>query len=994
MGSERSLTFGLVALVVMAGGFFAIVGIVPVRVGAATLYVGGGGPGNYTSIQAAIDASNPGDTVHVFSGTYHEQVSIAKSLSLVGQGSDTTIIDGGRIGTVVNVTADRVNVAGFTVTNSSTDTGDAGIKLFHANNSHVTDNNLTQNYAGIEVYYSNNNTVAGNTLLFNNDPGVHLDNSRNNAISDNIFLNDWMGIWAYYSSDNTVANNTISHCIGSSAIGLWSSNNNTIASNIASNCSAGISLRQSEHNIVDNNTVSFNYEGIGLMSSGNNTVTNNTVSYHTYGGLTVIESSNVTIVGNRLISNQQQGITLNRCNGSFISGNEMVDDGLVLTGDLIEQWNTHKIDSSNRVNGKPVYYWKNTVGGTIPPNAGEVILANSTGVVVDGQNVSEGDVGIELGFSSRNAIANSTFSWNTWCGAYLWESDDNIILNNNASKNPRGIHLDRSNGNRLVDNRFHFNSNQDIRIYFSWNSLITGSVSSDSIEGVELRFSDNSTIANNTISDKSQGISIYYSHNNSVTNNTVSRSRWGISLDHSRGCRLVGNVMIENGILIGGDSLEDWNDHEIDTSNKVNGKPAYYWKNMVGGAVAQGAGQVILANTTGVVVKDQNFRNVTVGVELGFSSSNSIANNTASGNLYDFSLFQSTGNTIANNTLSSITLTTIELRQSNDNMVYHNNLNGGEFQVIDDSSNSWDNGYPSGGNHWSDYAGADLYSGPGQNQAGSDGIGDTPVDILGGANRDRYPLMSSWPWRPSAPQNLRATRGDTIVTLTWAAPATDGGSPITNYTIYRGTSPGDESLKAEIGDELTYTDTGLINGQTYYYEVSAKNMAGEGPYSTEVNATPATTPSEPLSVIATAGDGQITITWTAPASDGGLPITNYTIYRGSASGGETLLVTLGNVLTYTDTSLTNGQTYYYRVTASNAVGEGSPSIEVSARPTSGTQSGKSILGEMWFWLVIVAVIIITVAAAIIISRKKKGKKEAGEPPGQERADAGQQETRK
>jgi len=193
------------------------------------------------------------------------------------------------------------------------------------------------------------------------------------------------------------------------------------------------------------------------------------------------------------------------------------------------------------------------------------------------------------------------------------------------------------------------------------------------------------------------------------------------------------------------------------------------------------------------------------------------------------------------------------------------------------------------------------------------------------------------PSPPSAPQNLAATGGNAQVTLTWQAPASNGGSPITNYKIYRGTTSGGETLVATIGNQLSYSDGGLTNGVTYYYQVSAVNNVGEGPRSNEASATPtapATPPGAPQGLVATAGDATVTLTWSAPSSNGGSPITNYRIYRSTTGGGETLQATIGNVLTYSDTSVTNGVTYYYQVSAVSNVGEGPRSNEASATPTA------------------------------------------------------------
>jgi fibronectin type 3 domain-containing protein len=190
---------------------------------------------------------------------------------------------------------------------------------------------------------------------------------------------------------------------------------------------------------------------------------------------------------------------------------------------------------------------------------------------------------------------------------------------------------------------------------------------------------------------------------------------------------------------------------------------------------------------------------------------------------------------------------------------------------------------------------------------------------------------------PSAPQGLSATPGDATVTLTWSAPSSDGGSPITNYKIFRGTSSNGETLLTTIGNVLTYTDTAVTNGVTYYYKVSAVNSVGEGPRSNEASATPVastTVPGAPRDLGAVAGDATVALAWSSPASDGGSAITNYKVYRGTISGQLSLLATLPNVLSYTDSAVTNGQTYYYKVTAVNAVGEGPRSNEASGTPTS------------------------------------------------------------
>jgi titin len=196
---------------------------------------------------------------------------------------------------------------------------------------------------------------------------------------------------------------------------------------------------------------------------------------------------------------------------------------------------------------------------------------------------------------------------------------------------------------------------------------------------------------------------------------------------------------------------------------------------------------------------------------------------------------------------------------------------------------------------------------------------------------------------PGAPTGLTATPGDTNVTLNWTAPSSNGGSAITGYRVYRGTSSGTLSVLTMMSNVLTYSDPNLTNGQRYYYRVTAVNTVGEGPRSGEASAIPVGLPSAPRNLVAEPGNGTINLSWAAPSSNGGSAITGYRVYQGTAPGGEMLLATIGNVLTYTHAGLTNGLTYYYKVSASNGVGEGEQSVEASATPATVPSAPESLV---------------------------------------------------
>ena len=188
------------------------------------------------------------------------------------------------------------------------------------------------------------------------------------------------------------------------------------------------------------------------------------------------------------------------------------------------------------------------------------------------------------------------------------------------------------------------------------------------------------------------------------------------------------------------------------------------------------------------------------------------------------------------------------------------------------------------------------------------------------------------PTPPSTPQSFTATPSGGRVTLNWAAPTSDGGSAITNYRIYRSTTSGTETVLTTVGNTLSYQDNAVTNGTTYYYQLTAINAAGEGPRATEVFATPqASPPGAPTGLTASPNRPRgVALSWTAPSSNGGSPITGYQIWRGTAPGSLSPLTVSGTTTKYKDTTATSGTIYYYEVRAVNTVGAGPQSNQAFA----------------------------------------------------------------
>ena len=183
---------------------------------------------------------------------------------------------------------------------------------------------------------------------------------------------------------------------------------------------------------------------------------------------------------------------------------------------------------------------------------------------------------------------------------------------------------------------------------------------------------------------------------------------------------------------------------------------------------------------------------------------------------------------------------------------------------------------------------------------------------------------------PAVPTGLVAAAGNGQVSLLWTP-----SSGATSYKVKRSTSNGGPYTQISEPTSAAFTDSGLTNGTTYYYVVSAVNSAGESANSSQVNAAPAVPvqiPAEPVAVVATAGNAQAVLTWTASSG-----ATSYHVKRGTTSGGPYAQVGAPASASYTDSGLTNGTTYYYVVSALDSVGESANSAQVSATPAAPVQ---------------------------------------------------------
>ena len=247
---------------------------------AKTIYV----PDDYPTIQQAVDNAKAGDTIIVRDGVYAENVKVNKQLTIRSEnGSANCIVHAANPNDhVFCVTADNVNISGFTVT-GATGYYKAGVYLSNSDYSRIENIIASNNYEGIRLGYSNNNILVDNTASSNNDFGIYLYYSSNNIIEDNtVSSNNYEGIFLGSSNNNTIENNTASN--NHDGIYLYYSNNNTIENNTASlNNENGIFLWDSNNNIIYLNNFINNTDNVDSHLSTNIWNSTQPITY-TYNG--------------------------------------------------------------------------------------------------------------------------------------------------------------------------------------------------------------------------------------------------------------------------------------------------------------------------------------------------------------------------------------------------------------------------------------------------------------------------------------------------------------------------------------------------------------------------------------------------------------------------------------------------------------------------------------------------------------------------------------
>jgi parallel beta-helix repeat protein len=292
-----------------------------------------------------------------------------------------------------------------------------------------------------------------------------------------------------------------------------------------------------------------------------------------------------------------------------------------------------------------------------------------------------------------------------------------------------------------------------IRLDCKSNVTIQNTHITDFDDGVVIGSSSNNTLSGNTITNSQwDGVFIFgSSYNNTLYGNNISNNKqFGVSVSWSSNNTFSGNVINDNtyNFDINGDELSHFM-HSIDVSNLVDGKPIYYLVNqndlVITPATYPEIGYLALINSINITVENLTLKNNGQGLLLANTNNSRVTDNNIRNNYNDVFLVSSFNNTFSGNNITNSRFSCVLLIYSSKNTFHHNNFidNYWTVGVFLSSANFWDDGYPSGGNYWSDYTGVDAKSGPNQDQPSSDGIADTAYVIYWN-NQDNYPLMNPY----------------------------------------------------------------------------------------------------------------------------------------------------------------------------------------------------------------------------------------------------------
>ena len=621
----------------------------------ATRYVDDSGGQTYRTIQSAVNAANPGDTIFVYPGTYIEKVAVGKTLTLTGSGAQNTVIAGGENGDVVKITANNVEMSGFTVTGTGPNSGDASILLDGVTGCRIENNSCTPaSYAQTGDFFNDNfedGTLAPWTKTGYGGVGTHTHNSG----SRSMYL--YYGTTYMYSPilDLSTATSAELSCWvrrGSDAFSESPDAGEDLLIQYRNQGGSYVTL-QTYYGSGTAGTIyqpTFNLPGAAFHNGFRIRfyLTDGSGSGYDYWHVDDVKVSgtynqlSTPVSGIILDTSHNNIIRNNNCSSTDGEGMKMIDSNDNSVDNNTFEDNLHGIYVSNsdrNIFGDDQCRSNDVYG---------IYLTQSNDNKLRRDDCSDNDHGIYLTDSDRTAISDNVCDSNTVNGIRLVQSDDGILIHNNCSYNDIGIDILNSDRSMVSGSVCSFNEIGIDMDTSDNNNILNNSCHSNTEKGIKLKTSSNNDIMGNICPGNVHGLHMESGNTNTIAHNDLTDNQYGIFLDNTDHCSLKNNNCSSN-------------DHSIRVISSDDNH---------------------LANNTCL--------DTIQGIYLDGSNSNTIRENVCPGNEYGIRLKDSSLNGIINNSCGVSSIDSIYLDQSHNNTVARNNCSDNSnsgITVVDSNSN-------------------------------------------------------------------------------------------------------------------------------------------------------------------------------------------------------------------------------------------------------------------------------------------------------------------
>ncbi|MDD3493264.1 MAG: NosD domain-containing protein, partial [Candidatus Thermoplasmatota archaeon] len=614
-----------------------------------------------------------------------------------------------------------VNITGAIVQGAAVHNNTYGVYLHHGQDNVLAATALRDNDKGAVLVNTSGNTLQSATLT-GNRLGVEATGSHHTTIVDSSFVSNYEGLVLYQSPHTTVED--VAFADNDYGIDVEGSTPNHFIQHMRDSTVNGkpvfYVLNQSPVHLAD---ASYGY--LGLVNCRQVSVTN--ISTQPNGeGMLLVNATDVAVADSRFSGHLDGMVWMYVQDGVIetteVSGNAR--DGIIFTSSSSLAV-SHCQVSANAQRGINAY--------SIAAEDGRLVVSNCT--------LSDNWLGVNVENIHHNTFARNTITGNQKAGLRFFASPHNTLTDNYLSGNGDGIIIRQSTSLTLVDQVLEDNT-RDIYLSDSQDVHIQRCTFALSPTGLETDAStaevDNSSFSGHV-------------HAASLTDSTItfvhvhfSSSTYGVhalsSLVTVRDCMVSGNTYglylfqsdgsavtacLSPGIANNTYGLVVNQSHQVTVTDAV---------------MAENEHALVIHSSLDVRVDNVTACNNTYGfIFTGATARALLSSSLLHHNLYALDI-EAHNNTVVNCSLWR-NMYGVRILSGDNNTLYHNNFAFNWYQAQDRGSNTWDGGYPVGGNYWSDYAGTDAYRGPGQNLSGSDHLGDMPYPIAKGLNRDRYPLM-------------------------------------------------------------------------------------------------------------------------------------------------------------------------------------------------------------------------------------------------------------